>query len=64
MKTFCDNHGVGIADDHYARAIRAIAENYDKWQTTVEKFVSRVHVEKNNHRLAEKIRKELEEQQA
>ena len=64
LKTFCDNHGVGIADDHYARAIRAIAENYDKWQTTVEKFVSRVHVEKNNHRLAEKIRKELEEQQA
>ena len=61
LKEFCDKYYVGIADDNYEAAIRRIAEEYSKWQSNVQNFVSRVHVEKNNHRMAEKIQKELEE---
>lgn len=59
LKDFCEKYGVGIADDDYERAIRAIAENYGKWQGAVQDFVRHVHVEKNNHKLALKIQEEL-----
>lgn len=61
LKEFCEKYSVGIADDDYEDAIRSIAENYEKWQAHVQHFVSRVHVERNNHKLAEKIQKELGE---
>lgn len=61
LKEFCEKYSVGLADDNYEEAIRTIAESYSKWQGNVQSFVSRVHVERNNHKLAEKIQKELEE---
>ena len=61
LKEFCEKYSVGIADDHYEDAIRSIAEAYSRWQSNVQNFVSRVHVERNNHKLAEKIQKELED---
>ncbi|MDO4261029.1 MAG: hypothetical protein Q4C82_03030 [Eubacteriales bacterium] len=64
LKEFCEKYRVGVADDDYERAIRTAAAQYGQLQKTVEEFVSRVHVERNNHRLAEKIRRELEGRQA
>lgn len=61
LAEFCGKYGVGIASDDYEPAIRTLSEEYGRWQNAVQKFVEHVHVEKNNHRLAEKIRKELEE---
>lgn len=61
LREFCEKYKVGRASDDYEEAIRSIAKDYDQWQASVEKFAGRVHVEKNNHRLAEQIRKELEE---
>lgn len=61
LSEFCEKYHVGIAADEYESAIRTIAEEYGKWQVSVRKFVEHVHVERNNHRLAEKIQKELEE---
>ena len=64
LKEFCEKYGVGIADDDYAQAIKAVAEHYTKWQDAVHYFVDHVHVERNNHRLAQKIQNALEEKQA
>ena len=64
LKEFCEKYGVGIADDDYAQAIKAVAEHYTKWQDVVHYFVDHVHVERNNHRLAQKIQNALEEKQA
>ena len=64
LKEFCEKYGVGIADDDYAQAIKAVAEHYTKWQDAVHYFVDHVHVERNNHRLARKIQNALEEKQA
>ena len=64
LKEFCEKYGVGIADDDYAQAIKAVAEHYTKWQDAVQYFVDHVHVERNNHRLAQKIQNALEEKQA
>lgn len=61
LADFCEKYRIGIASDDYESAIRTIAEEYGRWQASVQKFVEHVHVEKNNHRLAEKIQKELEE---
>ncbi|MBS6396196.1 MAG: hypothetical protein KH452_03435 [Clostridiales bacterium] len=61
LREFCGKYQVGIADDDYEDAVRTIYERYADWQENVEKFIRHVHVEKNNHRLAEKIQKELEE---
>ena len=47
--------------DH-TEAVRMLAGQYDRWQNCVERFVSRVHVEQNNQKLAEQIRSRLEEQ--
>lgn len=61
LKEFCEKYKVGQASDDYEQAIRMIAGNYDRWQNAVQRFIGRVQVEKNNHRLAERIREELEE---
>lgn len=61
LKEFCEKYKVGLADDDYGRAIQKIAERYGSWQSNVQKFTENVYVEKNNHRLAVKIQKELEE---
>lgn len=62
LKEFCEKYKVGQASDDYEQAVRALAGQYDRWQDSVKRFVSRVHVEQNNHRLAEQIRSVLEEQ--
>lgn len=61
LKEFCEKYKIGRASDDYEQAIRTVAENYEQWQISVKKFTERVHVENNNHKLAEQIRKELEE---
>lgn len=61
LKEFCEKYKVGQASDDYEQAIRTVAENYERWQNSVQRFLSRTHVEKNNHKLAEQIREELEE---
>lgn len=61
LKEFCEKYKIGQASDDYEQAIRLIAENYGRWQNSVQRFVSRVQVEKNNHKLVERIREELEE---
>lgn len=60
LREFCEKYQVGIADDDYAAAISKIAKDYKVWQQQVKDFISHVNVGKNNHKLAEKIRKELE----
>lgn len=62
LKEFCEKYKIGQASDDYEQAIRTVAKNYERWQNSVQRFISRIHVEKNNHMLAEQIRKELEEQ--
>lgn len=61
LREFCEKYKVGQASDDYEQAIRMVAEHYDRWQNSVQRFIARVHVERNNHRLAEQIREELEE---
>lgn len=61
LKEFCKKYQVGIAEDDYKTAISAISKDYKVWQEQVEQFISSVKVERNNHKLAEKIRKELGE---
>ncbi len=61
LKEFCEKYKIGRASDDYEQAIRAIAENYGHWQRAVDRFIRHVHVEKNNRRLAEQIKEELEE---
>lgn len=61
LKEFCEKYKIGQASDDYEEAIRSIAADYEKWQRSVEGFAQRVHVEKNNHKLAEQIKRELEE---
>jgi len=62
LKEFCEKYKIGQASDDYEEAVRRIAHNYDQWQDSVQRFIERVHVERNNHKLAEQIKKELEEQ--
>ena len=62
LKDFCEKYKVGQASDDYEQAVRMLAGQYDRWQNCVERFVSRVHVEQNNQKLAEQIRSRLEEQ--
>ena len=61
LRDFCEKYGIGQASDDYEWAILKIAEAYERWQGQVKQFVRRVHVENNNHRLAEQIKKRLEE---
>lgn len=61
LRDFCEKYKIGRASDDYEQAIREIAGDYERWQNQVEQFVSRVHVENNNHKLAEQIKKRLEE---
>lgn len=61
LREFCDKYGVGIASDAYGPALRRLAEDYEAFEKQVEHFIARVHVEKNNHKLAEKISQELKE---
>ncbi|MCD8096646.1 MAG: hypothetical protein LUE31_01095 [Lachnospiraceae bacterium] len=61
LKDFCEKYKVGRASDDYEAAIREIAGNYARWMVAVERFVSRVDVEQNNHALAEQIRERLKE---
>lgn len=61
LREFCEKYKVGQASDDYEQAIRMIAGNYDRWQNSVQRFIGRVRVEQNNHKLAEQIREELEE---
>lgn len=61
LKEFCEKYKVGQASDDYEQAIRIIAKRYEQWENSVQRFVSKVHVEKNNHKLAVQIREELEE---
>lgn len=61
LKEFCEKYRIGQASDDYEQAIRVVANNYERWQNSVSRFIKRMHVEKNNHKLAEQIRKELEE---
>lgn len=61
LKEFCEKYKVGQASDDYEQAIREVSERYGQWENSVQRFVSKVHVEKNNLKLAEKIREELEE---
>ena len=60
LKEFCEKYNIGYASDDYEVAIRVIADDYDRWQNSVRKFVSRVQVEKNNGRLAKEILARLE----
>lgn len=62
LKDFCEKYSVGIASDAYGPALRRLAEDYEAFEKQVERFIARVHVEKNNHKLAEKIRQELKEE--
>ena len=64
LADFCGKYGIGIAEDNYEQAIRTIAKRYDEWQQAVKNFTARVHVEKNNEKLAERIRRRLEEVQS
>lgn len=52
LADFCGKYGIGIAEDNYEQAIRTIAKRYDEWQQAVKNFTARVHVEKNNEKLA------------
>lgn len=61
LKEFCERYKVGQASDDYEQAIRAIACDYGQWQERVKRYIGKAHVEDNNHRLAEQIRKQLEE---
>lgn len=61
LKELCEKYGIGIASDDYVSAVRKLAGDYSRWTEQVDRFISRVHVEKNNHKLAEQIRKELKE---
>lgn len=60
LQDFCEKYKVGQASDDYEKAIRRIAENYGAWQERVRRYLGRIHVEENNHRLAEQIQKMLE----
>lgn len=62
LKDFCEKYRVGQASDDYEQAICALADQYEEWQTSVKRFISRVRVEQNNQRLAARIRSLLEEQ--
>ncbi len=61
LKEFCEKYKVGQASDDYEQAVRTIAACYDRWENAVKRFVSRVHVEKNNEKLAEEILARLED---
>lgn len=60
LKEFCRKYKVGQASEDYEQAIRTIAGNYEQWQEHVRQYIRQAHVEENNHRLAEQIRKMLE----
>lgn len=64
LAEFCKRYEIGIADDQYEQAIRTIAEHYEQWEQAAKRFASQVHVEKNNEKLAERIRQRLEEIQS
>ncbi len=55
LKEFCRKYGVGQASEDYEKAIRVLAEHYTQQQDAVRRFLTRVHVEKNNRKLAEEI---------
>lgn len=61
LREFCEKYGVGIASDEYASAVGKLAGDYESFAKQVDGFISRVYVEKNNRKLAEKIRRELKE---
>lgn len=60
LKEFCEKYKAGQASEDYEQAVHEIAVHYDRWENSVRRFVSRVHVEKNNERLAEEILARLE----
>ncbi len=64
LKEFCEKYGVGIADDDYATGDQSSGRALHQMQDAVHYFVDHVHVERNNHRLAQKIQNALEEKQA
>ncbi len=61
LKRLCEKYGVGVADDDYERAIRALAEDYGSFKARAEDFSRHMDVERNNHRLARRIREGLKE---
>lgn len=62
LKDFCEKYKVGQASEDYGQAVRMLADRYGQYQNSVERFIGRVRVEQNNHKLAEQIRGLLEEQ--
>ena len=62
LKELCEKYKIGRASDDYASAVRNMAEHYEQWQRYVEKYIRHLDVEQHNHRLAEQIRKRLEDQ--
>ena len=61
LKEFCEKHKTGQASDDYEKAIRILSGDYRQWQNCVSRYINRIHVEDNNCRLAEKIKRVLEE---
>lgn len=59
LKEFCEKYKVGQASEDYEQAIRMIHDHYSRWTEAVERFASRLQVEKNNDRLTEQIRQRL-----
>ena len=59
LKEFCEKYHVGQASDDYEQAIRKIADQYPRFCETVKHVAGRLHVEKNNDRLTEQIRRRL-----
>ncbi|MBQ7038207.1 MAG: hypothetical protein IJN61_03755 [Clostridia bacterium] len=59
LKSFCDEHKVGLADDGFSGAVMAIAERYDEYQARVKAFADTVSVDAYNREVAASIADEL-----
>ncbi len=59
LREFCERTHVGIANGDYAAAVRSLRADYGTWEKRVKKYIGSIQVEKNNERLADKIKREL-----
>lgn len=59
LRRFCEEFGVGVADDNYANAINRILKNYGMYRNNVRDYAMHYPIENNNDALRKKMQEEF-----
>ena len=59
LARLCEEYGIGIADDHYAGAVNAIAADFPAYRAHVAEFARTHTVQANNDRLRQELQLEM-----